>query len=122
MSNSPPFFSLSASNPKFETNGIRHATVKSRALGQRADITFWIPDSSSELGDLPIVLLLHGVYGSHWDWVYQGGVHQTAERLINTGQISPMILAMPSDGLCNSNIKNSMVGSERKKSENTFGK
>ena len=51
------------------------------------------------MSGIPLVILLHGVYGSHWSWVAQGNVHQTAQSLINAGQIRPMMLVMPSDGL-----------------------
>jgi enterochelin esterase-like enzyme len=49
--------------------------------------------------DLPLVLLLHGVYGSHWAWANNGGAHRTAARLIESGLMRPMVLAMPSDGI-----------------------
>jgi len=39
------------------------------------------------------------VYGSHWAWTLNGGVHHTARRLIEAGEISPMAIVMPSDGL-----------------------
>jgi putative tributyrin esterase len=44
-------------------------------------------------------LLLHGVYCSHWAWALKGGAHLTALEMIANGDIPPMILAMPSDGL-----------------------
>jgi hypothetical protein len=25
---------------------------------------------------LPLVILLHGVYGSHWAWLFKGGAHR----------------------------------------------
>ena len=80
--------------------GLDFITVKSNALKKRADITVYTPLSINEdLTDLPIVILLHGVYGSHWAWALKGKVHETAQKLINDGQIKPMILVMPSDGL-----------------------
>jgi enterochelin esterase-like enzyme len=45
------------------------------------------------------VVLLHGVYGSAWSWPLQGGAHLTAARLVEAGEIPPLALAMPSDGL-----------------------
>ena len=48
---------------------------------------------------VPVVILLHGVYGSHWAWTMKGKAHETAQRLIDEGKIKPMILVMPSDGL-----------------------
>jgi len=75
-------------------------TVKSNALKKRGDITVYNPLSiKDDLSGLPIVILLHGVYGSHWAWAMKGNVHKTAEKLIAEGKIKPMILVMPSDGL-----------------------
>ena len=93
------FFTLEISDPRFEANGLRHITVKSPALGGRGDISVFVPEGYTEAQNLPVVLLLHGVYGSHWSWAHQAGVHFTAQKLIATGSIQPMILAMPSDGL-----------------------
>ena len=79
-----------------EVLGVHHATVQSPALGRRADVSFYLPQGL-EKQPLPLVLLLHGVYGSHWAWMFKGGAHETAARLAaETGQ--PFMLAMPSDG------------------------
>lgn len=72
-------------------------TVKSNALKKRADVTVFVPESTEEV--LPLVILLHGVYGSHWAWAVKGKAHKTAQQLIDSGQIKSMILVMPSDGL-----------------------
>jgi enterochelin esterase-like enzyme len=80
--------------------GLHFITVKSNALKKRADITVYTPLSMGEdFNDLPIVILLHGVYGSHWAWAMKGNVHETAQKLIDERRIKPMILVMPSDGL-----------------------
>ena len=72
-------------------------TVKSRALQKRADITVWVPETDSPIAG--VVILLHGVYGSHWAWTLKGRVHETARQLMDLGQMKPMLLVMPSDGL-----------------------
>ncbi|MCA0230518.1 MAG: esterase family protein [Bacteroidetes bacterium] len=77
--------------------GLHFLTVKSNALKKRADLTVYTPTTTE--GVLPIVILLHGVYGSHWAWTMRGKVHETAQKLMDNGEIKPMILAMPSDGL-----------------------
>lgn len=42
-------------------------TVKSPSLNKRADITVFNPKTKEVHGkSLPLVILLHGVYGSHW--------------------------------------------------------
>jgi S-formylglutathione hydrolase FrmB len=49
--------------------------------------------------DVPLVILLHGIYSSHWAWAFKGGAHLTLARLTASGAVPPMVLAMPSDGL-----------------------
>ena len=88
------FRTIEISEPRFEAEGLRWVTVKSRALGHRADLTLFVPGQAASAGNLPVVILLHGVYGSHWAWALKGGAHRTAARMI-----PPMVLAMPSDGL-----------------------
>jgi enterochelin esterase-like enzyme len=93
------FRTLEVSNPEFAPPGLRFVTVKSAALGQRADVLLFVPPQAAALEDVPLVLLLHGVYGSHSAWAFKGGAHLTAQRLIDAGEIPPLVLAMPSDGL-----------------------
>lgn len=87
---------LDVSDPRFECDGLRCVTVRSAALRGRADVTVWAPAGTTPVG---LVILLHGVYGSHWAWALQGGAHRTAARMIAQGDVPPFALAMPSDGL-----------------------
>jgi S-formylglutathione hydrolase FrmB len=91
------FRTVCVSDPRFEHDGLRHVTVKSPALRGRGDVTVWCPPGVDEPAGL--VILLHGVYGSHWAWALQGGAHRTAARLIADDAIPAFALAMPSDGL-----------------------
>jgi len=84
-----PLVPVELSDPQYESDGLRHATANSRALGRRGDVTFWAPPDH-EGGPLPLVILLHGVYGSHWAWAHKAGAHRAGARVA---------LAMPSDGL-----------------------
>ena len=93
------FFTTEISNPENEFDHLRFITVKSKALQRRADITVYIPPVSNTVHSLDVVILLHGVYGSHWAWAMNAGVHKTADRLIQQGKMRPMVLVMPSDGL-----------------------
>ncbi len=93
------FRTLEVSDPALAPLGLRFVTVKSAALGQRADITLFVPPQAEGRSDVPVVTLLHGVYGSHWAWAFKGGAHLTAQRLVDAGEIPPLVLAMPSDGL-----------------------
>jgi putative tributyrin esterase len=90
------FRTIELSDPVFESENLRHATVKSPALGRRGDVTFWVPPST-EIDTL--LILLHGVYNSHWGWSQKAGVHCVAQKMMDAGEISPMVIAMPGDGL-----------------------
>jgi putative tributyrin esterase len=72
-------------------------TVKSKALNQRADVTVYKPEGSYK--NMPVVVLLHGVYGSHWAWSLKANVYGILQQLIDEGKVPPMLLVMPSDGL-----------------------
>lgn len=95
----PTFRSVEVSDPAITADGLEFVTVKSRALGRRADVTLYVPPSARDAVDLPIVVLLHGVYGSHWAWALKGRAHLTTARLIDEGALPPVALLMPSDGL-----------------------
>ena len=87
------------SDPQFELTNLRQLTFKSPALKSRGDVTIFVPPGCDEVKSLPLVLLLHGVYGSHWCWTMKGGAHLTVLDLIKAKAIDPMVLVMPSDGL-----------------------
>lgn len=97
--NDQTFRTIERSDPAIAMDGLEFVTVKSRALGRRADVTVYVPPAARDATDLPIVVLLHGVYGSHWAWALKGRAHLTAARLIGEGALPPVALLMPSDGL-----------------------
>ena len=99
MTERPVFRTIECSDPALTEPGFTFTTVSSPALGHRADVTFYAPPGSEDAADLPIVLLLHGVYGSHWAWAFKGAAHRTLAELVAAGDVPPMVLAMPSDGL-----------------------
>ena len=92
------FRTIEISNPDYLGDGISFVTVKSAALRRRADISFYVPPRI-KAQKLPVVTLLHGIYGSHWAWLFKGGAHGVLDRLIEHEDLPPMMLAMPSDGL-----------------------
>lgn len=93
---SSAFRTVEISDPLFEQEGLRFVTVKSPALRRRSDLCLWVPEAR-EIGTL--LILLHGVYGSHWAWSLSGGVHKTAKCMLAARELDPMVIAMPSDGL-----------------------
>ena len=93
------FRTIEISDPRFERDGLRHIGVKSSHLKGRGNISVFVPKNMEGQTNLPVILLLHGIYGSHWVWAMKGAAHLTTQRLIDEGRIQPFILAMPSDGL-----------------------
>lgn len=95
----PPFRTIEISNPQYEANNLRFITVKTPNLKGRGDICVFVPSCVNKNDIVPVVILLHGVYGSAWSWAHSGGVHLKVNELIKQGVLPPMILVMPSDGL-----------------------
>ena len=96
---SEKFRTIELSNPRFESEHLRFITVKSENLKGRGDICVFSPPGIGRDETLPVIVLLHGVYGSAWSWAYGAGVHRQAIQLIESGEIPPVVIAMPSDGL-----------------------
>jgi enterochelin esterase-like enzyme len=92
------FRTIQKSNPAFESNYLSFITVKTNNLRGRGDICLFVPPLEG-LKDVPLVILLHGVYGSAWEWSQKGGVHIAAWEMIQRKELKPMVIAMPSDGL-----------------------
>jgi putative tributyrin esterase len=93
------FLTIELSDPTYEVEGLRHATVGSPALHRRGDVSLFVPPEAVDMTDIPVFILMHGVYGSHWAWAMKAGAHRIAARMISDGRLQPCVLAMPSDGL-----------------------
>ena len=93
------FRTVELSDVEFESQRLRFLTVKTPNLKGRGDICLYVPQVDESIDNLPIYILLHGVYGSSWIWALKGGAHKTANKLIKNKTIKPAIIAMPSDGL-----------------------
>ncbi len=93
------FRTVEISDPRFENNHLRFITVKSQYLRGRGDICVFVPPDIDPGESYPVVILLHGVYGSAWSWSYKTGVHLQALKMMQQGELPTMIIAMPSDGL-----------------------
>jgi putative tributyrin esterase len=92
------FFTTEISDPEFEKDNLRYITVRTKNLPGRGDMTVYVPQVTN-MQHVPIIILLHGVYGSAWCWSFKAGVHLITHHLITEKKIAPMILVMPSDGL-----------------------
>ncbi|TBR38272.1 ATPase [Marinomonas agarivorans] len=87
---------LEISNPKYTPENTQLVTVYSSHLQRRHDISIY--NINTKANDVPIIILMHGVYGNHWVWMHLGGVHQVYESLKQKHQLGEFILVMPSDG------------------------
>lgn len=93
------FRTIEISDARHESDNLRFMTIKSVNLKGRADICVFVPPGILGTEVVPVVILLHGVYGSAWAWTQCAGVHRQALAMIQSGEIPRMIIAMPSDGL-----------------------
>ena len=93
------FRTIEISDSRFESDNLRFLTVKTPNLKGRGDICVFVPPNIHSDQTLSVVILLHGVYGSAWSWAYNTGVHLMANEMMNRGELPPMVIAMPSDGL-----------------------
>lgn len=78
--------------------GVRLLTLYSPALRHRGDVTLYLPPTVSDR-PRPLLILLHGVRGSHWNWWALGNLPAIAREMLTAGEIAPLAIAMPSDGL-----------------------
>jgi len=90
---------IELSSPRFTKDPITHLTFQSPALGGRGNVLIHLPPGHEKDEGLPVVMLLHGVLGSHWSWAYNGGAHLVAQDLVEGDRTRPMALVMPSDGM-----------------------
>ena len=91
-------------------DGLVMVTAHVDSLAGRGDCTFAFPPEPES--SKALVILLHGVYGSHWAWPLSGRAGATLADLVTRRQIRPMVLAMPSDGLAgySTAYRNSSLG------------
>ncbi|MBD1390987.1 alpha/beta fold hydrolase [Neiella sp. HB171785] len=87
---------LEVSDTAYSEANVSTITVNSSHIQGRCDISIYNSVASGKT-DVPIVVLLHGVYGSHWVWMRLGGVHQVYQQLKAQG-LGDFVLVMPSDG------------------------
>lgn len=77
---------------------LRFLNFRSDALGSRGDVLLFTPSQNTSQ-PLPLLILMHGVYGCQWNWWLNGDIAATATDMLRNGTMAPMMIAMPSDGL-----------------------
>jgi putative tributyrin esterase len=86
---------LEISDQAYTEQNVTMLTIHSSHIDGRQDVNIYHHKTTSK--HVPIVVLLHGVYGSNWVWMNMGGVHQVYNRLREQG-LNEFVLVMPSDG------------------------
>ena len=75
---------------------VESGTFPSVALGGELAYSVYLPPGfRPDGGPYRVLYLLHGTRGSERDWPRNGGVRETADRLILAGAIRPVIIVMP---------------------------
>jgi enterochelin esterase-like enzyme len=70
-------------------------TFVSAALGREMHYFIYLPPGYAESGmRYPVLYMLHGYGGSNTEWIAYG-LPETEDKMINAGQIPPMILVLP---------------------------
>lgn len=87
------------SRPLPGNENLRFLNFRSEALGGRGDVLLFTPPDFTSAKKLPLLVLLHGVYGCQWNWWLNGDIANTATQMLRAGAMAPMLIAMPSDGL-----------------------
>jgi len=77
----------------------RFLTASSSRLGGRADITLLLPPVELVRRPVSLMIVMHGLFGSHWNWLALGGLGDLAHYMWRQGVLPPLVIALPSDGL-----------------------
>ena len=74
--------------------------VASNVLGRPVSVTVFLPEGFNDNPDThyPVVYMLHGLYGTHRDWVTSGSMQGVTDELMASGEVRPMVIVMPCAG------------------------
>ncbi len=79
-----------------EAGEITRHSFASDTLGRDYAYTIYLPDGYDDTNlTYPALYLLHGSGGNENDWPVKGQAGQTLDRLIDAGEIPPMVVIMP---------------------------
>ncbi|MDD4890045.1 MAG: alpha/beta hydrolase family protein [Phycisphaerae bacterium] len=100
------------------------AMFHSDVLDLRCNLFVYTPPGVTmrdrRLPRLPVLYLLHGMWGSEIDWPFKGDAQAILDREILSGRVPPMIVAMPHDGLTGHGTFYSNWYSHRAKGDRRF--
>lgn len=92
------FFTLEQADASLCPAKQSHLTVRANHFNGRGDITLLNHNLAGQ--SKPLIILLHGVFASHWAWQYSVGIEQSFNSaLAQSPALADFVIAMPSDGL-----------------------
>lgn len=75
-------------------------TVKSPTLGKDVKYSIYLPTDYEKTNRIyPVLYLLHGYSDDETGWTQFGEAHIIADKLIENGEVAPMIIVMPDAGV-----------------------
>jgi S-formylglutathione hydrolase FrmB len=94
------FLVMAGLMPSNEAAGsdISRILVASPKLGREMPVAVYRPDIAGKQGCLPLLILLHGLFGKETDWLRLGGIRATLDGMIAEGRLKPLIAVMPGVG------------------------
>lgn len=91
----PSISQASVQIPKSNNSQIIHHSFYLEELDREYNYNIYLPTGYKTSGEYPVLYLLHGSYGNEYDWVKNGNLKKTADKMINKGEIPPTIIIMP---------------------------
>ena len=83
----------------------------SKILDTERNFAIYLPEGyGTSNRSYPVLYLLHGGGGNQIDWLEQGEVAMIADKAINSGKATPMIIVMPDAGNSSSGYQNDIRG------------
>ncbi len=88
-----------AATARAQSRVIESAHAPSAALGRDLVYSAYLPPGYGADGRrYPTLYLLHGKDGNHGEWLHDGHLRETLDRMIAAGTVAPMIVIMPDGG------------------------
>ena len=73
------------SRPIPGNESLRFLNFRGEALKGRGDVLLFSPPEIESLDRVPLLLLLHGVYGCQWNWWLNGNIDDAAMGMLGKG-------------------------------------
>ena len=78
-----------------EASALKTFRYMSKALDAEQNALVYVPDGTAPAGGWPVLYLLHGLDGTAADWQTLGNIQSSLDRMIASGAIRPIMVAMP---------------------------